>query len=98
MALIHAVRRSDPAWERLCVQCGLCCYERQEVAGGVKVMLNRPCPHLNIDKGKCTVYERRFKVGALCRKVNLFHALFGRRMPLTCGYVQRYRPWMRRSA
>ena len=93
MSLLHMRKNADAKWERLCRHCGLCCYERSLTAAGVRIDLSRPCPYLETSSGQCRVYHRRFVAGALCSKVNLLHALFGRRMPLTCGYVRRYRRW-----
>ena len=84
-------RRPDSEWESLCHECGLCCYERARVAGGVLIDLSRPCPYLDTRTQRCSVYDRRFQTTALCSKVTLFHAKFGSRMPLTCGYVQHCR-------
>lgn len=88
---LHMGPKPDRDWESLCRRCGLCCYERTRVAGGVRIDLNKPCPYLEPGTRKCTVYTRRFAVGAACSKVNLFHALFAKRMPATCGYVRAYR-------
>jgi uncharacterized cysteine cluster protein YcgN (CxxCxxCC family) len=88
---LHMGQRPDSEWEALCHQCGLCCYERTRVAGGVRIDLKRPCPYLDQRTRQCTVYTRRFAVGAACSKVNMFHALYGRLMPLTCGYVRALR-------
>ena len=85
----------DADWESFCHGCGLCCYERNSVAGGVRIDLTRPCPYLDTQTNRCTMYADRFKVAAYCSKVTLLHALFGKRMPLTCGYVQRYRRFAR---
>ena len=95
MGFLRAAKRADRDWDAICRRSGLCCYERDLVAGGVRIRLDRPCPHLNRATRACTVYERRFSTHATCSKVNLLHALFGRRMPLTCGYVAAYRPWIR---
>ena len=91
MLALGIKRKNNTSWEKLCTQCGLCCFERTITASGVRVDLTRPCPYLDRETLKCTVYDRRFRVGALCSKVNLFHALFGRLMPLSCGYVRHYR-------
>mgnify|MGYP006286474281 FL=1 len=95
MSLFHLGKRPDPQWEALCRRCGLCCYARQRTAGGVRIDLSRPCPYLDTHSGRCKVYHRRFAAEAFCSKVNLLHSVFGRLMPLTCGYVRRYRRWMR---
>lgn len=89
--MFHAGKKRIDSWEDLCKQCGLCCFERIRVAGGVRIDLSRPCSYLDVSSRRCTVYEKRFKTKAFCAKVNVFHALFGRRMPLTCGYVEHYR-------
>ena len=95
MPWLHMRKRIVPSWEDHCNACGLCCYQRQVTASGVRIDLQRPCPYLDTNTRRCKVYHRRFAAEALCSKVNLLHALFGRRMPLTCGYVRRYRRWMR---
>jgi uncharacterized cysteine cluster protein YcgN (CxxCxxCC family) len=95
MGSLHMRWRADSSWESLCNQCGLCCYERTVTASGVRIDLRRPCPYLDATTRKCTVYDRRFRVGALCSKVNLLHAAFGRLMPLNCGYARAYRKRLR---
>lgn len=98
MARLELSRRKDRRWEALCTGCGLCCYERRVTAAGIRVDLKRPCPFLDRETNRCTVYEDRFRSGALCSKVNLLHALFGRLMPLNCGYVRHYRRRLKRSS
>lgn len=95
MRLLHIARTRVDPWEAICDGCGLCCFERRLTAAGLRIDLARPCPYLDEKTRRCRVYHRRFAVGALCSKVNLLHALFGRLMPLTCGYVRRFRRWMR---
>ncbi len=90
--------KADEVWESICQGCGLCCYEREVIAGGLRIDLNRPCPYLDTQANRCTVYRRRFRVAAYCSKVTVLHSLFGRRMPLTCGYVRRYRRFSRHEA
>ena len=97
MAGLQLQGKVDRNWESICHGCGLCCYERAVVTGGVRIDLNRPCQYLDTETNRCTVYRRRFRVASYCSKVTLLHALFGRRMPLTCGYVQRYRRVSRRK-
>jgi uncharacterized cysteine cluster protein YcgN (CxxCxxCC family) len=98
MGILQIARRPDRHWDALCRRCGLCCYERDRVAGGIVVHLDRACPRLDKASGSCTVYDRRFRSHARCSKVTLLHALFGLRMPLTCGYARAYRPWFWRHA
>ena len=94
MGLLQGGRRVDADWERLCTECGLCCCDRRRVAVGVRIDLRHCCAYLDGTGRRCRVYNRRFTAESRCRKVNLLHALFGRRMPLTCGYVRRHRRWM----
>ena len=95
MKLFRLSHKPDPGWDAICKRCGLCCYERCRVAGGVRIDLERPCPYLDEKSKTCAVYDRRFESRASCSKVNLLHAIAGRWMPLTCGYVEKYRPWLR---
>lgn len=79
-------------WEGLCNQCGLCCYERRVRTGGrLDILWNRPCEYLDTKTNRCRVYHRRFRVCRYCGKVTIFHALFSRHLPRSCGYVQHYR-------
>ncbi len=91
MDFLQASTEANESWDALCKRCGLCCYERSRVGGGVRIDLTRPCSYLDIRTKQCTVYDRRFASGAPCSKVNILHAKFGRVMPLTCGYVEHYR-------
>ncbi|MCL1818919.1 MAG: hypothetical protein FWG35_08295 [Spirochaetaceae bacterium] len=83
-------------WDALCGRCGLCCYERDlSRSGEVAVDLSRPCEFLDEDSRLCRVYENRFRVCPDCQKVNLFRALFHRRLPPSCAYARTFRPWKR---
>ncbi len=86
----HAERRAR--WEALCRRCGQCCYEKD--VRGLTVVTNwaRPCIHLDTATRLCTVYDRRFQACPQCRGMTVWHALFVRWLPPTCGYVRRYRP------
>lgn len=83
-------------WEAICRQCGQCCYEK-EIRGLSAAVTNyrRPCIHLDTITRTCTVYENRFETCSQCRRMTLWHALFVRWLPESCGYVQRYRMWAR---
>ncbi|MFP3958534.1 MAG: hypothetical protein ACLFUX_00030 [Spirochaetaceae bacterium] len=83
-------RRRD--WEALCNRCGLCCYKRSRLnGGGVFIDYSQPCRFLDTGTSLCRVYDERFRVNPMCRKVTWFHARFDRLMPPTCGYVRAYR-------
>jgi hypothetical protein len=84
-----AERRST--WEALCRRCGRCCYEK-EIQGLITITnYDRPCRHLDTSSRTCTVYENRLETCPQCRKMTLWHALFVRWLPESCGYVRRYR-------
>jgi uncharacterized protein len=91
----RAARRGR--WEALCRRCGLCCYEKDIRGGRVVTNHNRPCVHLNTRTHACSIYENRFRICGQCRRMTLFHALFVRWLPESCGYVQRFRPGARQG-
>ncbi len=86
-------RRADrqARWEALCHRCGQCCYEKE--IRGLTVITNyaRPCVHLDTATRLCRVYETRFQACAQCRGMTLWHAMFVRWLPASCGYVRRFR-------
>ena len=85
-------------WESICNSCGQCCHERTLEHGEVRIDYHRACRFLNRSTGRCNVYSRRFQVYPSCGKVTIFHAIFDPWMPPDCAYVQRFRPWKRRSS
>lgn len=52
---------------------------------------SEPCEYFDRASGLCRVYEKRFAACKYCGKVTIFHALFSRALPASCGYVERYR-------
>ena len=92
----RAARRAK--WEAICLQCGRCCYEKAFQGLSVPVTnYRRPCIHLDRITRTCTVYENRLETCTECRRMTLWHALFVRWLPDSCGYVRRYRVWVRTS-
>jgi len=77
----------------VCLQCGICCYEKEEHHFGVIINLHKPCEYLDEKTKQCTIYKKRFQICRNCEKVTIFHALFSRYLPATCAYVQKYRKW-----
>ena len=77
-------------WENVCKRCGTCCYERDYVNGRL-VVRAVPCKFLDTQTKSCTVYEHRFRICPDCRKMTIFHALFSKYLPASCGYVEEYR-------
>ena len=91
------IRMRRARWDSICNRCGLCCYERVRRSGCLVIKYDSPCQFLDTETKLCTVYDYRFKVCPECRKVTIFHALFSRYLPDSCGYVQAYRRGQSRS-
>jgi uncharacterized cysteine cluster protein YcgN (CxxCxxCC family) len=95
LAGVLASRRAR--WESICTMCGLCCYEKEWRGGKIVTNYRAPCRFLDEASRLCTVYDRRFRECAECRKMTIFHALFAAYLPDQCGYVRRYRLPRRRG-
>jgi uncharacterized cysteine cluster protein YcgN (CxxCxxCC family) len=80
-------------WESLCKRCGICCYEKDAGFFRTVIHLSKPCEYFDKKTNLCTVYNTRFKTCRWCAKVSLWHALFSRCLPDTCGYVEHYAKW-----
>jgi uncharacterized protein len=80
-------------WEALCKRCGVCCYEKDSGFFRTVIHLSRPCEFFNKKTRLCNVYATRFATCRWCGKVRLWHVLFSRCLPDTCGYVERFRRW-----
>jgi uncharacterized protein len=91
LAMLRDLRRDR--WEAICSGCGQCCYEKDRHRGRVVTNWRAPCRYLELSTRRCSVYEKRFRVCAQCRRMTIFHALFTPWLPPTCGYVRRFRPW-----
>ncbi len=92
------IARVRARWESLCRRCGRCCYEKDERDGRVFTNYDSPCRYLDESTRLCTVYETRFIRCGDCKKMTIFHALFVSYLPAECGYVQKFRPWLRRAS
>ena len=60
---------TDKAWESLCEQCGLCCYEKIEDETGAVFFTATPCRYLDVETNRCSIYEHRFEVNPECVKL-----------------------------
>ncbi len=89
--IVEYFKKRKKNWEGICNKCGLCCYNRDIVKGKLEIKNYQPCENINIATNLCLIYKDRFKICKECRKVTMFHVLFSRYMPETCGYVQKYR-------
>lgn len=87
--IISTYLRHRSAWEDVCSQCGLCCYERTVYSDGeMDVDLTAPCKYLDQSSHRCMVYGNRFRVCDDCQKVTLRKALSKTYMPACCAYRQ----------
>ena len=85
-------------WDDLCHRCGQCCYTRSlSGTGEVIVEYSRPCEFLDEDTHLCSVFKKRFRECAYCKKVNLYNALFNPLLPSKCAYVETFRLWPRKG-
>ena len=82
-------------WDDICTRCGLCCFQRDRVEGELVIHEHAPCRFLDTEKRLCTVYDTRLSTCKECRKLTVFHALFSRYLPDSCGYVETLRIWRR---
>ena len=78
------VEVSHEEFERLCTNCGKCCYKKI-IIGSAVFITPFPCEHLDTETNLCTVYERRHEVNPECLTMaeGMVHSAF----PADCGYV-----------
>ncbi|RNC71404.1 MAG: YcgN family cysteine cluster protein [Desulfuromonadales bacterium] len=62
-------KNSDGAWEALCEQCGLCCFEKIEDENGTVFFTATPCRYLDVVTRQCVIYDRRFDINPECIKL-----------------------------
>lgn len=80
----------DTLWEKLCHQCGRCCFEKYEDDDGTIFFTATPCRYLDVVSRRCKVYERRFEINPDCialtpqlvRSLNWLHDRCGYREAL----------------
>lgn len=60
---------NEQAWEAICEQCGLCCFEKIESEGGAIFFTRTPCRYLDITSRLCKIYDRRFEINPECVKL-----------------------------
>jgi uncharacterized cysteine cluster protein YcgN (CxxCxxCC family) len=80
----HATENS--AWESLCRQCGLCCFEKIEDERGNIFYTQTPCRYLDVVSRDCSIYERRFTINPTCMKLTPELVRKLRWLPSDCGY------------
>ena len=81
-------------WESICLECGQCCCEKypyrlarnsKRRLPGVRAVSRRyfidyrsPCRYLEIERGRCMVYEKRFRECENCIPMTIFSCPFCR--------------------
>jgi len=76
---------NEEEWELICNGCGICCFEKVNVDGEIKVT-DISCSYLNPYNHKCTIYNKRFKVNPKCLKLTPDNIHLKTWLPETCGY------------
>lgn len=75
-------------WERLCRQCGQCCFEKWVDEDGTIHPTRIACRFLDIHSRQCRVYHKRFEVGEGCIKLTPDIVETVQWLPADCGYVR----------
>lgn len=76
----------DRAWDALCHQCGLCCFEKLEDPYGRIIYTRIPCRYLDIETRQCRIYPRRLEINPKCIKLTPTLLPTLRWLPAECGY------------
>lgn len=88
------IKKLNNWWEGICTGCGICCHEKEFTTDGIVIInFDKPCKYLDKCNNKCKIYDVRFKQFPICKKVNIFEALFNPYLPPSCGYVRKFRFW-----
>ena len=78
------------AWEALCEQCGLCCFEKIEDDHGTIFFTSTPCRYLDVHTRRCRIYERRFEINPSCVKLTPELVATLRWLHDDCGYMKAF--------
>jgi len=79
---------NEQAWEAVCEQCGLCCFEKIENENGTIFFTSTPCRYLDITTRQCKIYDRRFDINPVCVKLTPELVRNIRWLHDECGYVK----------
>ncbi|ORJ63415.1 hypothetical protein [Geothermobacter hydrogeniphilus] len=75
-------------WEKICKQCGRCCFEKRIEADGTIVETETACRYLDVVTRRCKVYHKRFEVGEDCVQLTPEVVATVQWLPRSCGYVE----------
>ncbi len=82
------VNHDERAWESLCEQCGLCCFEKIEAENGAIFFTQTPCRYLDVETRQCKIYDRRFVINPECVKLTPELVREIRWLHDGCGYMK----------
>jgi len=80
---------SKPVDERLCNQCGKCCYKKI-IVGRTVFITPFPCEFLDTNTNLCTIYDRRHELNPYCLSVP--EGMKVSAFPSDCPYVPEHAP------
>lgn len=76
----------EDAWERICLRCGQCCFEKWIGEDGRVCHTRIPCRHLDVVSRQCRVYHKRLEVGEGCIKLTADVVRQVSWLPHDCAY------------
>jgi uncharacterized cysteine cluster protein YcgN (CxxCxxCC family) len=80
----------EQAWESICEQCGLCCFEKIEAESGAIFFTQTPCRYLDVETRQCKIYDRRFAINPECVKLTPELVREIRWLHDGCGYMKAF--------
>jgi len=87
----HLDEMSNPEWDLLCDNCGLCCLEKIEHPGTGQINVTpMACRFLDTFDCSCIIYEERFTIEPDCIKINPQNVNDFSWLPKTCAYRRVY--------
>jgi|GEM_PF-2413032 len=78
-----------PVDERLCNNCGKCCYKKI-IVGRTVFITPFPCEYLDTQSNLCTIYERRHELNPFCLSIKDGFSVNA--FPEDCPYVPEHAP------
>jgi uncharacterized cysteine cluster protein YcgN (CxxCxxCC family) len=76
----------NPGWDKLCQQCGRCCFEKIEDERGNIFYTQTACRFLDVISRQCKIFDRRFEINPSCVKLTVELVETLRWLPRDCGY------------
>ena len=79
------------SWEKICTQCGDCCFEKVIDTHGDIYHTSIPCRYLDINTRLCKVYHKRFETGEECISLTPEVVSSANWLSDSCAYVRHLR-------